>query len=111
MTLVERIAEWPKPWIEQGMAEGRKEGIAQGREQGLAEGLADQRALLRRQAASRFGTAAGDRLAAALAQVADAERLADAGELIVSCSTAEELIARLGQLHAVPVNGVAPRRG
>ncbi len=109
MTLVERIAEWPKPWIEQGMAEGRKEGLTLGREQGIAEGLADQRALLRRLAASRFGAAAGDRLAAALARVADAERLADAGELIVSCSNAEELIARLGQLHAMPVNGVPPR--
>lgn len=98
MTIMERITEWPKPWIEQG--------IVQGREQGLV----DQRALLGRQMASRFG-AAGDRLAAELQQVSDAERLADVGEWIVSCSTAEELGARLAELRPVPVNSVStPRR-
>ena len=46
MTLVERVAEWPKQWLredrEQGVAEGRQQGVAEGREQGVDQ----QRALL-----------------------------------------------------------------
>ena len=45
MTLVERVAEWPKQWL--------REGIEQGVKQGIEQGLAQQRALLRRQAALR----------------------------------------------------------
>ena len=54
MTLEERVAEWPKPYIRQG----REEGISLGRE----EGIAHERRLLRRQAAARFGAATADRL-------------------------------------------------
>ncbi len=62
MTLVERVAEWPKQWLregrEQGVAEGREQGrvqgVAEGREQGLTQGVDQQRALLCRQAAARF---------------------------------------------------------
>ena len=43
MTLEERLAEWPK------------QRLRQGREQGVEQGLAHERALLRRQVASRFG--------------------------------------------------------
>ena len=43
MTLVERVAEWPKQWLREG------------RDQGLEQGLAQQRVLLCRQAAARFG--------------------------------------------------------
>ena len=38
MTLVERVAEWPKQWLR----EGREQGVAEGREQGVDQ----QRALL-----------------------------------------------------------------
>ena len=102
MTIAERAAEWHKPWVAQGLAQGR----AQGREQGLA----DQRALLRRQAASRFGGEVGDRLAIALGQVADSRRLGDVGEWVVNCSTPEELDARLASLRPAPVNGASGRR-
>ena len=44
MSLVERVAEWPKQWLqegrEQGIAEGRAQGVAEGRAQGVAEGRA-----------------------------------------------------------------------
>ena len=46
MTLVERVAEWPKQWLR----EGRQQGVAEGRQQGVDQ----QRALLCRQAAARF---------------------------------------------------------
>ena len=63
MTLAERVAEWPKPYIRQG----REEGIGIGREEGISigreEGIAHERRLLRRLAAARFGVATADRLA------------------------------------------------
>ena len=82
MTLVERVAEWPKQWVREGI------------EQGLEQGLAHERALLRRQAASRFGEDTAGRLAEALAQITDPERLADLGEWLVRCDTGAELLAR-----------------
>ena len=88
MTLEERVAEWPKPYIRQG----REEGISLGRE----EGLAHERQLLRRLAAARFGAATADRLARALAAETDPERLAVVGEAIVRCTTGAELLRETG---------------
>ena len=112
MTLEERVAEWPKPYIRQGREEGitlgreegiglgRAEGISQGRAEGISlgreEGLAHERQLLRRQAAARFGAATADRLARAFAAEADPERLAAVGEAIVRCSTGDELLRETG---------------
>ena len=79
MTLVERVAEWPKQWLREG----------------LKQGLAHERALLRRQAASRFGEDTAARLSETLAQVTDPERLADVGEWLVRCDTGPELLARV----------------
>ena len=96
MTLEERVAEWPKPYIRQG----REEGISLGREEGISlgreEGIAHERQLLRRQAAARFGAATADRLAWALAEEMDPERLAVVGEAIVRCSTGDELLRETG---------------
>ena len=55
------------------------------------------RALLCRLAARKFDAAAGRRLAAALADVADAERLAEVGDWIIECGTAAELLARVAR--------------
>ena len=88
MSLVERIGEWHKPWLEQGREEGRKEG------------LASERALLARQASSRFGGVAGEQVVDAVAELSDPERLADVGEWIVTCATREELQRRLAGLSA-----------
>ena len=79
MTLVERVAEWPKQWLREG----------------LKQGLAHERALLRRQAASRFGEDTAARLSETLAQVTDPERLAEVGEWLVQCDTGAELLARV----------------
>ena len=88
MTLADRVAEWPKPYIRQG----REEGISLGREQGREEGIAQQRLMLRRMAAARFGAATADRLARALAAEADPARLSSVGEAVVRCATGEELL-------------------
>ena len=106
MTLVERVAEWPKQWLregheqgvaegrEQGVAEGREQGVAEGREQGLTQGVDQQRALLCRQAAARFDADAAARLADLLAPIADPERLAEVGDWLVRCDTAAAFFAR-----------------
>ena len=86
MTLVERVAEWPKQWL--------REGVKQGIEQGLAQ----QRALLRRQAALRFGAETASGVSEAVERIADPEGLAAAGDWIVRADTGDELVARLMQL-------------
>ena len=99
MSLEERVAEWPKQWMREGMERGLGQGIEQGIEQ--------QRALLRRQAALRFGEETAARLAGMLAHVAGAARLAEAGEWMVRCETGADLLSRVAALAA----GSAPTRG
>jgi len=91
MTLVERVAEWPKQWLR----EGREQGLAEGREQGLEEGVDQQRALLCRMAAARFGADTAARLADAVALIADTERLAEIGDWLGRCDSAANFLARL----------------
>ena len=102
MTLEERVAEWPKQWlqegIEQGVKQGVKQGIEQGVKQGIEQGLMHERALLRRQAALRFGEEAAARAAPALERITDPEGLAVAGDWIVRADDGDELVARLMQL-------------
>ena len=88
MSLEERVAEWPKQWMREGL------------ERGLGQGIEQQRALLRRQAALRFGEVTAARLAGLLAHLAGAARLAEAGEWIVRCETGADLLARVAALAA-----------
>ena len=74
--LAETVQEWTAEWVEQGREEG-------------------QRALLCRQAARKFDAAAGKRLADALADVAEPDRLEQVGDWIIECETADALFARL----------------
>ena len=64
-------------------------------EQGIEQGIEQEKALLRRLAERRFGPAAAERLAAVLAEVTDADRLAEAGEWIVDSATTAEFLARM----------------
>ena len=89
MTLEERVAEWPKQWLQEG----------------IEQGLAHERALLRRQAATRFGAETAERLSGVLAGIADPEGLAEVGEWLVRCETGSEFLDRVD-----PVAG-ASRRG
>ena len=105
--LSETVREWTAEWVaegreqgleqgrEQGLEQGREQGLEQGREQGLEQGRAEERALLCRLAARKFDDDAARRLAAALAEVADANRLAEVGDWIIECGTEAELFARL----------------
>lgn len=88
--MVERVSEWPKQWVR----EGREQGMREGLRQGIAQGRAEERALLRRMTASRFGAEAAERLAAVPAGITDPEQLAEVGEWLVCCRTAEELLVR-----------------
>ena len=90
MTLEERVSEWPRQWLQEGL------------ERGIAQGLEQQRALLRRQAGSRFDAGAAERLALVLERIADPERLAEVGDLIVRCETADELLARADAVQVGP---------
>ena len=73
--LAERMTQW------------RQEALDEGRRQGVSHEL-------QRLAARRFGVAAGEALAGLLANVEDVERLAEVGDLVVDCASAEELLRR-----------------
>ena len=104
MSLEERVAQWRKPYIEQGIQEGREQGISLGREQGISLGreegislgMEHERQLLRRIAATRFDSATADRLAAAIGTEADPQRLMEVGEAIARCATGVELLREIG---------------
>ena len=67
--LAEQVQEWTAEWV------------AEGREQGIEQGRAEERALLCRMAARKFGAATAQRLADALAEVADTDRLGAGGRV------------------------------
>ena len=124
VSLEERVAEWPKPYIRQGIALGREEGISLGREEGISlgreegislgreegislgreegislgreQGIEQQRQMLRRLASARFGAVTGDRLAVAIGAEGDPQRLMDVAEAIVRCATGSELLREVG---------------
>ena len=87
MTLKERLREWPAQWMREG------------REQGLEH----ERALLCRMAALRFGADTSERLAALLANVAEADRLADIGDRLVQCRAADEFLTQ-AELTTRPID-------
>ena len=104
--LAETVTQWRQEALDegrrQGVSEGRRQGMSEGRRQGMSEGrrqgMSHERALLRRLAAGRFDVATGDALAALLANEEDVERLAKVGDLVVGCTSAEELLRRGGSL-------------
>ena len=102
MTLEERVKEWPAQWLREGREQGLAQGLEQGREQGLEQGreqgLEHERALLRRMAALRFGAETGERLAALMAKIADADRLADIGDRLVRCDDGDEFLAQVATI-------------
>ena len=67
---------------------------AESHAEGRAEGHAEQRTLLCRQAAHRFGAETAARLADLIARVEDPNRLAEVGEWIVTCPSGPELLER-----------------
>ena len=89
--LAEAITEWRQNAIAEGRTEGRTEGVREGTSEG-------RRTLLRRLATRRYGVEAGDEFGRLLAGEADADRLALAGDLLIDCSSPEELLRRARRL-------------
>ena len=94
--LAERAREWEAEWLRQGIAQGIERGRRAGIEQGIERGLADERELLRRQAARKFEAGTARRLARRLEVVTDSARLAEVGDWIIDCETGAELLERMG---------------
>jgi hypothetical protein len=64
-------------------------------QRGIERGIEQETARLRRLAERRFGAAAAEQLATALAGVTDPDRLAEAGDWIVDSATAADFLARV----------------
>ena len=93
--LAERVKEWTAEWVAEGREQGLKEGIERGIEQGIERGIEQERRLLCRMAAQKFGAETAPRLSALLERVADQERLAQVGEWIIECGAEAELLDRV----------------
>ena len=91
MALAKRALEWEEEYTRQGF----EKGLKQGEKRGIEQGLAAERELLCRLATRKFGAAAGDALARHLADISDADRLAEIGERIVDSGTGDELLGWL----------------
>ena len=77
-------------------AVGVQRGIELGMQRWYIEqGLADTRSLLAGQVTRKFGAGTADRAADLLAGIGDADGLRRAGEWVIDCATAEELVQRL----------------
>ena len=87
--------------------EGRAEGVEEGRAEGVEKGLEQQRVLLGRLVATKFGAKASARVVPLLAQIADPELFAEIGEGLLRCATEAELVARI---EAV-IESTAPPHG
>ena len=87
MSLAMRFDEWEAEFLQEG------------RKQSLEEGWAAERSLLRRLAARRFDAATAEALFGMLANVRDAERFAEVGELVIDCATGGELLDRVRQTN------------
>ncbi len=95
MTLEERIAEWPKPYIAQGIAQGRTEGRAEGRTEGHINSLCQL-------AAAKFGAAAKTPTAEALASLTDEHTLDAAGRHLLAATSLDDFLARLRLISSRP---------
>ena len=88
-----RLGQWFEQVRTEHVAEGIERGRTEGIEQGRAEGVATQRAVLRRQAALRFGAAASS-LDPLLDKVRSAAKLAEIGEWLM-VDTIDQLAAKV----------------
>ena len=81
--------------IGENMRRATQAWFDEGRAEGVEEGLEQQRVLLGRLVARKFGVKASARVVALLAQIADPELLAEVGEGLLVCATETELVARV----------------
>ena len=88
--LAERVREWTRQWVE----EGREQGI----EQGIEQGLVEERSLLCRQAARKFGGETAGRLSGLLDGLTAPGPLAEVGDWIIDCDSGEDLLDRMSRM-------------
>ena len=84
-------------WFAEGRAEGVEEGLRRGREQ--------QRALLMRQVATKFGAGVSARVGPVLARIVDPELLAEVADGLLASATETELVARIEAVAAATSAG------
>ena len=82
------------PLLRSQRRQAREQGVERGIEQGIQRGLAAHRETLRLLAELKFGGAAASAFARRLEAVNDPVLLAEAGERIIGCDTADELLDR-----------------
>ena len=98
--LDENMKRATEAWFADGLKAGVEQGLERGLEQGLERGLEQQRGLLGRQAAAKFGAETAARLAPLLAEAADWATLAEMGEVVLAAGDGAELLARTRALLA-----------
>ena len=92
--LAERVKEWTEEWRQEGLERGLREGLEQGIQQGIERGRAEERTLLCRMAARKFGAETAEALSRLLDGVADPDRLTEVGDWIIECDTGADLLER-----------------
>ena len=86
----------------EGVETGRAEGVETGRAEGIEAGRAEERELLVRQAELKFDSATARRLAELLSRTDNPASLAEVGAWIITCTTAEDLLARAARSGGNP---------
>ena len=86
----ENMRRATEAWFAEGVAQGRTEGV----EEGLQRGLEQQRALLMRLVATKFGTGASTRVGPVLARIADPGLLAEVADGLLASATETEFVSR-----------------
>ena len=79
--------------IGENMKRATEAWFAEGLQRGMEQGLAQQRALLMRLIATKFGAGAAQRVEPLLARVADAALLAEVGDVVLMSGTEAELVS------------------
>ena len=92
-----RAEEWKAEWLAEGIEKGIKKGIEQAR--------AEERALLDRLAALKFGARTAERLSVLLDRLTTPEELLEVGSWIIECDTGAELLDRVRAHAARSGNG------
>lgn len=90
----ENMKRATEAWFADGLKAGLERGLEQGLEQGLERGLEQQRSLLGRQAAAKFGAETAVRLTPLLAQAGDWATLAELGEVLLAAGDEPQLLAQ-----------------
>ena len=101
--LEENFNSWADEWIakgeERGLAKGEERGLAKGEERGLAKGeVKGRKDLLLRQVRERYGDSTASEIAPTLDAIRSLPTLDDIGVWIVTCGTADALLARIRAL-------------